>query len=542
MKGSINIKSKARQSIQITVSGISILLSLLVVLLFLLTLGSAISPMVNKNETIQLNNLFSTIVYTFKQSIISTLLSVILGFIAAYFISNYDFMLKRFLLSLSSIPLCMPSLIIALGYIATFGINGVLNRILVKVFNLTESPLTFLYSFWGIVITQGFYNMPLVMSTISESWSSITKDEEEAACILGSSRIKTFTSITLYKLLPSIMSSAILSFLFCFFSFMIVLLFGTPGGTTLEVAIYHAGKSTLKTKNAALLSLIETLCALITVLLYSLVEQKSKRSKGKSFNNITKRKNKITKQSLPFFIIFILIIITFLLVPLFSIIVLSFTKSSTVSSSFTLNIWIKLFKNKGFIKSLFNTLYTGLLSSALSTLIALTVSILYAFLPAKNSLLKTLPMLPMAVSSVVLGIGITYFIKSPTILSLILCQSFMYWPFAFRQISPSLDTIRKSTIDSSLILSKYKTDIVFNIMIPEVKKNILSSFGFCFALSAGDSTIPLLLSLRNFDTLSLFTYRLASSYKTNMSCASGLILSLLCMTVFLISSKFKEKK
>ena len=80
-------------------------------------------------------------------------------------------------------------------------------------------------------------------------------------------------------------------------------------------------------------------------------------------------------------------------------------------------------------------------------------------------------------------------------------------------------------------------NVIFKIILPYSLKSILNSLGLTFALSAGDATLPLTLSLRNFTTLSLYTYRLASSYKLNEACACGLILAFICMTIFLLARK-----
>ena len=137
------------------------------------------------------------------------------------------------------------ALIMALGYVMTFGMNGVINQFLVKIFGFSESPLTFLYSFWGIVIVHGFYNFPVIMGTVSESWKNLPEDKYSVAQLAGATRFKTFKTVTFPGILPAIASSSIIVFLYCFFSFVIVLLFGTVGCSTLEVEIYQAAKNTL---------------------------------------------------------------------------------------------------------------------------------------------------------------------------------------------------------------------------------------------------------------------------------------------------------
>ena len=62
------------------------------------------------------------------------------------------------------------------------------------------------------------------------------------------------------------------------------------------------------------------------------------------------------------------------------------------------------------------------------------------------------------------------------------------------------------------------------------------------AISAGDATLPLVLSMQKFSTLSLFTYRLAASYRFTEACVSGLILGLVCSIVFFAAKRFGGEK
>ena len=60
--------------------------------------------------------MLETYVYTLSVAIASTFISMILGIISGYFTSHKQFAGRRFLLSLSAVPLCVPALIVALGY------------------------------------------------------------------------------------------------------------------------------------------------------------------------------------------------------------------------------------------------------------------------------------------------------------------------------------------------------------------------------------------------------------------------------------------
>lgn len=491
-----------------------------------------------------IKSLLKIIAFTFKQSLASTLLAVIVGIPAAFLVAKKNFFGRKLLLSFSSVPLCIPALIVALGYVSTFGMAGYINKFLMKIFSLQEPPLAFLYSFWGIVIAQGFYNFPLIMSTVADSWSSLPLEQAENARLLGASEGRVFRTITFYQILPSIISSCIPVFLYCFFSFMIVLLFGATGCTTLEVAIYHSAKSTLNFSDASILALIETLCALGIVFVYSVIEQKSIKNKGISFLDEQNTRTKISKkQMIPSFL-FLFIILLFFVLPLFCILISSFTKRQGNSIIFTFANWKQLFLMNGFVKALLTTLTTALCVTVLCTVTAYV----YAFFLrikdpfSKNTFLRTIPLSPMAVSSVVMGLGMTMTVRRGSQLILILAETALSWPFAFRQIYAHLIKIPEPVLDQAKILSSCKTDALFRVCIPYSQKGIVSALGFCFAISAGDSTLPLVLAIPRFDTLALFTYRLAGNHKLNLSCAAGLLLGIICMAVFILSSKFKEAK
>ena len=152
-------------------------------------------------------------VYTLKTAFLSTLVASIIGVGAAYYTSHKKFAGRKFLLSLSAVPLCVPPLIVALGYVSFFGINGTVNTAL-------NTSLTFLYSTTGLVLAQGFYNFPLVTGIVHDAWEQLPKENENAARLLGAGEGRIFFTITLRQLSGAIGAACIPVFLFCFFSFM----------------------------------------------------------------------------------------------------------------------------------------------------------------------------------------------------------------------------------------------------------------------------------------------------------------------------------
>ena len=199
-----------------------------------------------------------------------------------------------------------------------------------------------------------------------------------------------------------------------------------------------------------------------------------------------------------------------------------------------INQYKTLFLSSKFWKSLGTTICISTLTGLLCTVFSFTLASLvrlYNF----NKFFHLVSLLPMAVSSIVMGWGITLVFGRSSWIVLVLVQTALFWPLGYRQIQAQLDTLETSVVNASKILSNGNMDVALRIFLPYCSRSLFSCFAFCFAFSAGDTSFPLILSIPDFSTLSLYTYRLAGSYRFQTSCASGTILAIICYTVFSLS-------
>ncbi|MCR4938874.1 MAG: iron ABC transporter permease [Treponemataceae bacterium] len=471
--------------------------------------------------------------YTIKQAFLSTVVAVIIGLPAAFFTACRKFPGRRFLESLSSVSLCIPPLLIALGYVIFFGMNGVFNRAVMALIGVKNPPITFLYSFSGIIIAHGFYNFPVIMRTVSDTWKNLPEDEYNAAVLSGAGKFRIFRTITLFQLAPSVAAGAVIVFLYCFFSFIIVLLFGQAGGSTMEVEVYQAARNTLDFKYAGQLALTETVAASAFVLCYVLLGKKGRRTHA-GVSTIQPKPVRGAAEIVGLSVTGLLILL-FLLLPLAAIV---FTGAGEL---------LKIMGQKGFPAALLNTLYTSLSSAFLCVLTAFFFACVArrADPHGKSVVFRIIPLLPMAISSIVIGFGLTNLLRkfhiagSPFLL--VIAQASLTWPLAFQQIRGAMERIPSSVTDAASLLSPSRLDVIFRIQLPQVRRALFSSFAFCVALSAGDSNLPLILGIPRFATLSLFTYRLAGSYRFSAACAAGTILIFTSMALFALSDSISGK-
>src|SRR3989344_8072417 len=227
---------------------------------------SASNPLAEIYSSLLSNqNLFAN---SFFQASLSTLLAFLVGFPAAYIMANYDFPGRKFINALSLLPFVMPSILVALSFVIILGYNGWINNFLMSFFNLSDPPVKALYSIYGIVLAHAFYNFPIFMRFVGSAWERTSEKLHDAARTLGTSRTQLFMKITLPQLMPSIMVSSAIVFIYCFMSFAIVLTLGGIQFSTVEVGIYYALSRNLDFAAAAAMTILQFLFLLAMVFIY----------------------------------------------------------------------------------------------------------------------------------------------------------------------------------------------------------------------------------------------------------------------------------
>lgn len=487
--------------------------------------------------------LFSALRFTVLQAFLSALLAVGVGLPAAFLTARRNFPGRRLLLSFSGVPLCVPPVVIALSFVLFYGRNGVINAFLMQVFSLKTPPLRFLYSLGGVVLAHGLYNFPVVLRTVSHAWERLPADREEAALLLGASPLRVFRTIVLPSLTGPVLSAALLVFLYCFFSFIVVLLFGKVGGTTLEVELYQAARNSLNLRGAALIALVETLCAAGFVFLYSYIQKHFIHNRG--LNLVRPRLPlKKAREVIPG-AAYLLMVLLFFAGPLLMIAVRSFSVSSggQYASSVRPGFagWIALFSSSSFLPALLSTVSVAFCTAVLSTGAALAFALFEERKKKPSVILRAMPFLPLAVSSVVLGFGWTVLIPQGSVWVLVVAQAAISWPFSWTQIRAALDRIPPVLPEAASLLSRRPADVPFRVLIPLARRGILSGAAFAFAISAGDATLPLVLSIPGFENLALLLYRLSGSYRFTEASACAVVLAFLTGLVFFLQEIKKER-
>lgn len=484
--------------------------------------------------------------FTIWQALLSTLLSVLLGLPGAYLLARVDFRGKRIVRALTTIPFILPSIIVVLGFVRFFGNNGILNRFFMSLFRLDDPPLRILYSLKAILLAHGFYNFPICIRIVSALWSRINPHLEEAARSLGARGMRLFFKITLPQIMPGILASAALIFIFCFMSFAVVLVLGGgPRYTTLEVEVYRLAKVSLDLKAGSALALIGSALSLLFLYIYIKLQRKSSQA-GELQADFEKKKlfDLLKKPYGLLFLVYIIAVFIIILGPILTVIVQSFQRRMGWAGKLSLSLeWYRrlLFDSTAYLRAVLNSLFFGFMTVVL----ALPLGTLFAYLAVKKKLkaaqfFEALMMLPMGISSIILGLG---YLKAFQVLpwplvgrwyTIVFAHTVIAHPFVIRTVSSMLRKIKPTLPEAARSLGATSFKLFWHLELPLIKSSLITGAAFAFAISVGEINATLMLYNPDLITMPVAIYRLISSYNFFGACAMGFLLMFFSFLAFLV--------
>jgi multiple sugar transport system permease protein len=187
-------------------------------------------------------------------ALISTVLAVILGSMAAYAVARLNFPGKRLLIGASLMIAMFPPI-----------------SLVSPLFNLWR--LLHLFDTWpGLIIPYMTFSLPLAIYTLSAFFREIPWDLEKAAQMDGASPMEAFRKIILPLAAPGVFTTAILVFIFAWNDFVFAIsLTSTTRARTVPAAIaFFSGTSQFQTPigSIAAAAVVITIPIIIFVMLF----------------------------------------------------------------------------------------------------------------------------------------------------------------------------------------------------------------------------------------------------------------------------------
>lgn len=213
------------------------------------------------------NALFHTITI----AVSATAGCLILGFVFSLIIAFIPFPGAKLMSRLIDTSIALPTFLVALSFTFIYGSAGILNESLMHLLHLRLPPIDFLYSQWGVILSEVTVYTPFVMRPLLAAFSQIDPAQIEVASSLGARFWRIVRQIILPAALPALLAGGSLCLLLTVNEFGIVLFIGAKDVITLPLLIYEKAIQEFDYTAACVIAVVNLTLSLGLYALYRLV-------------------------------------------------------------------------------------------------------------------------------------------------------------------------------------------------------------------------------------------------------------------------------
>ncbi len=383
----------------------------------------------------------------------------------------------------ASVPFALPTVVVAASFSALVRRGGPLGE-----WGLDQTPLV-------IVAALVFYNVSVVMRVVGSAWASLDPRLTAAARTLGASRAQAWLRVTLPALTPAIASAAALTFLFCASSFGIVLVLGGSRVSTIETEIYVSVTSYLDLGTAAALSLVQVIVVAAALLVSERARARSERALALLDVDGTRH---ATRSDAPAVVAVLIGLLLLYGAPLGALVERSLRAAG---GGYTIAHYAALAHTPArgvlpepVLSAALRSLAMAGVATALAVILGLTIAALARVRSRRASLVEAAMMLPLGVSSVMVGLGLLLTFHG-SILGVELRsswwlvplgQSVVALPFVVRLLVPAARTIPPRMRSAAATLGASPWAVWWRVDFPLLRRPLGSAIGLAGAISIGE--------------------------------------------------------
>ena len=476
--------------------------------------------------------------FTLWSAAAGTLLALVLGLPVAFVLHRLRFWGRDVLRALVIVPFVLPTVVVGVAFrqlIAPAGPLGGLGL---------DGTAT------AIVAALAFFNTSVVVRTVGAFWEAIDPRREEAAAALGATPLQVLRTVTLPALLPGIVSSASVVFLFCATAFGVVLTMGGLRYANVETEIYLLTTQELDLPGAAALSLLQLVVVTGLLALAARV-----RRTVVSQDRTVRRLPRPGAAHLPV-LGWTAGVLVFLMAPLVSLVAASLRRGDTWGWQNYRALGTTGARNALLVPAT-EALRTSLWIALVAATLALVLGALVAFLvsrPARGrarragALLDGVFMLPLGVSAVTVGFGFLITLDRPpldlrsSVVLVPIAQAMVALPLVVRTVAPVLRSVDERQRQAAASLGAGPTRVLLTVDLPAAWRPLLAAAGFAFAVSLGEFGATSFLSRDDRPTLPVVIYRLIGqpgAENFGMAMAASVVLAATTTVVMLAVQRLR---
>lgn len=486
---------------------------------------------------------YTALINTLFLAVIVSVLATAIGFLFAYCTSHLKMGGKRLFSLIAMMPMVSPPFSVALSIIMLFGSRGLIT------YNLLGWSNTNIYGLKGLIFVQTISFFPIAFLLLAGMLRSIDSSIEDAARDLGSSKWRTFKTVTVPLVSPGIANAFLLVFIKSIADFANPMAIGGNFSTlATQVYLQTIGSYDVQGGAAVAVMLLDIAMVLFVLSKYWIEKKTYVTVTGKASRERTMISD--THVVYPIagfcFLVSAIVIAIYVLIP-----VASFVKMWGVDYSFTLNHY-KYALSVG--KSAFqDTTWLAIVATPIAGILGMIV----AYLVVRKKFIGRMfinfaSLLSIAVPGTVIGIGyILTFNEEPLQLTgtaAILIAAFVVrsLPIGIRAGVSSLQQIDPSIEEAAADLGSNSTRVFTTVTLPLIKSAFFSGLVYSFIRSMTSISAVIFLVSAKYSLLTVLVldqvednqFGVASAFSTLLI----LIVYIAVLVIQLILSRLGSKQ
>ncbi len=480
--------------------------------------------------------------FTTWQALASTALTLLVALPGAYVFARFDFPGKQVLRAVVTVPFVLPTVVVGTAFLALVGRGGLLDELWGLRLDTTV---------WAILLAHVFFNYAVVVRTVGGLWAQLDPRQEEAARMLGASRLRAWRQVTLPALAPAVAAAALMVFLFTFTSFGVVQILGGPTFSTLEVEIYRQTSQVFDLSTAAVLTLIQ-FAAVVAVLAVHAWTVRRRESALRLVDAATAARRPRGAGQWTLFAGVLGTVAVLLVLPLAVLV-----QRSLGASGFGYYRALTREDGGAFLVPPIEAIGNSLQYAVAATAIAVVIGALAATALTRRDAgrfvrgFDALLMLPLGVSAVTVGFGFLIALDEPPLdlrsswILVPLAQALVGVPFVVRTMLPVLRAVDGRLREAAAVLGASPWRVWREVDLPMVRRALLVAAGFAFAVSLGEFGATVFIARPDNPTLPVAVARLLGrpgDMNYGQAMALSTILMLVCAVALVVLERLRTDR
>jgi iron(III) transport system permease protein len=489
-------------------------------------------------------------------SLMTVIMCALVGVPLAFLFERYTFPARRFFAALAALPLVLPPLVGTVAFIFLCGESGILARLVQKTFHLTDAPWS-LRGWTALLLFHTYTMYPFFYVLTAAGLRRVDAGLAEAARSLGASPARVITRVLLPQLTPSLVASALLTFMTSMASFSAPLLFG-GGVRPLTLEIYSArqrGDTALALTETVILALL-SLLALIFFQRY----EGTRRFASAALKGATRRRAPIRSgRARALATACGIIFATLLALPVLTLFLVSFARdgvwtTQTLPPAYTLGNYARVLTQEDASAVIFNSLKMAGLAAIAALLWSFCVTALVLKIgPGLRRVVSLLVLLPWALPGTVVAVSIAeaYGRENPLTGSFILVGTFWilpviyflrFMPLVVRAVQASLEQMDRALEEAAGSLGAGWWRRFWRVRLPLVWPGAVAGTLLAFVIALGEYVASVLVFVPSNQPISIKIAAELRDFNLGTAAAYGCLLILLIAASMMVAARLRGEE